>query len=247
MRALIILAFGTLASAGTNAQQCPVENTSGLGEARESSALHGTLIFHDELRQWLGISLDRPICGQTEIQLVFSNGRAWREAEALRACAVTAIGKLYYSPTGYYSTATAVSDAIIRADPSCHPFPVKPDPSQASIPTKLMSFRARILVDFRGRGHTEVKIWSGGGRQVPMKPWQTYVNFNLTGLEDVIWFSCRRGFHIKSVVQTPKAKDGIFLDDPNIAGTVLQNLNGVNVLQFICERTKSGRRVTCRN
>jgi hypothetical protein len=116
-------------------QTCPGHSEHGLDNAQRPSVLHGILLVHDEIRKWIGLKLDQPACGQTEVQLVFSKAGAWREAEALRGCIVTATGKLYDSPTGYYSTGIAVSNAALKPDPSCRPSPVREDP-RSSHPTK---------------------------------------------------------------------------------------------------------------
>jgi hypothetical protein len=236
MRTLIVLTTALLATAAVNAQTCPPHDDHGREKALSPSVLHGTLLFHDDLRQWIGIKLDRPACGQTEVQLVFSKADAWREAETLRGCTVTATGELFDSPTGYYSAELAISDATLKPGPSCHPSPVRPDPYAVPIPPNVKSYHASISVDYRGKGHVNVKVWHGDDKPVPLAPWQAYISYTLTGGQDVIWFDCQKGFRINDITQTPENPNGIFNDEPNLTGTVLQDMNGANMVRFSCQK-----------
>src|SRR5580698_7502664 len=108
MRILFVLAAIALAGLSTSAQTCP--SHSGLDGAPQASVLHGTLRYHNDLREWLGLKPDRPVCGEVEIQFIFSGSGAWRVAESLRGCSVTATGRIFESPTTYYSADLAVQD-----------------------------------------------------------------------------------------------------------------------------------------
>jgi hypothetical protein len=234
MRTLIILAITLLASLTANAQECPTKDTHSFGEASRPSVLHGTLLLHDELRQWLGIKLDRPACGQKEVQLVFSKDEERRATEALRGCAVTATGKLYDSPTGYYSADMAILDATLKPDPSCRALLVELNPHAVTVLPTVTRYQASISVDYRGKGHVDVKVWQDDGKSGLLAPWQAYVNYTLTGSMDVIWFGCQEDFLIQDITQTPGSPTGIFEGEPT--GTSLQDLNGVNVVKFTCQR-----------
>lgn len=238
MRTLIPLAIAVLAVTAVDAQTCPTKDEHGPVEASRDSILHGTLLLHDELRQWLGIKLDQPACGQTEVELIFSEAKTRREAETLRGCTVTATGRLFDSPTGYYSANMAISDPTLKPDLSCHPFPVKRDQHPVPIPPTLKAYHASISVDYRGKGHIYVKVWEGEDNPVPLAPWETYVDYILTGSRDVIWFNCQKGFQIKDITQTPENPDGVIVDIPRLTGTVLQDINGVNVVKFTCRRSR---------
>lgn len=235
MRTLVGLAIIFLAAVSTQAQTCPPQNSDNPDTPGTSVALHGTLVYHDDLREWLGLKLDHPACGQTEIQLVFPNSSEWRRAQSLRECPVTASGTLYESPTGYYSAKFAIGDAKLKPDPSCHPFPIKPDLSVVPIPATVEMFHASIAVDYRGKGHVEVKVWKN--EHALLKPWQAYVNYMLTGSPGVIWFGCQEDFRITDITQTPKSRSGIFAGgSPNLTGTALQDLEGANTISFTCQR-----------
>jgi hypothetical protein len=241
MRPFILLCLLLLSAIATYSQSCPKEDPHGRGEAPEFSSLHGTLQYHDELRQWLGLKLDRPACGEFEVQLVFIKPDEWRRAESFRECTVMVSGKLYESPTGYYSADMAISDPELKPDPSCRPYPVKPDPTAARIPTDLRTFHASVTVDYRGKGYVEVKAWRGEDRRVPLEPWQAFVNYSLTGSEDVMWFVCREDFQIKNITQDPKSPTGIFQDEPDLNSVVLQAMDAPNTVTFTCEKKRIAR------
>ena len=235
VRPLAILFLSVFPVLAASAQNCPVRNERGPAEASVDSTVHGTIVLHDELRQWLGLKLDQPACAQFEVQLVFSDVKAQRSAETLRGCAVSATGKLFDSPTGYYSAEIAISNPALKPDPSCHPFPVKPDQSTAPIPASLKSFRASITVDYRGKGHVDVRVWQSADKEL-LQPWQSFVHYHLTGSQDVMWFGCREDFGIRGITQTPKSPDGFIEGDEDFPGTVLQDMQGVNKVEFECEK-----------
>ncbi len=209
-----------------------------MGEASDVSILHGKLVHHDELRQWLGLKMDNPACGENEVQLVFSDPKAWRRADSLRECRITVNGKLYYSPTSYYSTNMAISDGTVKPDTSCRPLPIEPDLSAADIAPAPHAYNVSITVDYRGKGRVEVKVWKGENPRSLLEPWQAYTHYFLNGSADYITFGCREGFRLKDITQTPKSSSGIILDDPNSASTGFQDLEAANTIIFICD-TKS--------
>ncbi len=232
MRALWILVIASLLTLarGAVAQACPQS----LEEAKASSTLHGTLIYHNELRQWLGLKLDKETCGEEEIELVFLEAGNWRQAEALRNCQVTVIGILYYGLTGYYSAGMAISDPMVAPDVSCNPFPVKPDLATMPKKANIKRFTAQIVVDYKGAGSVKVRVWEDEQKKAELAPWEPYLSYMITGGRDVIWFHCADSFEISHIEQAPKPKDGWFQDDPNMAGTVLPG--EVNTITFTCER-----------
>lgn len=232
MRALIVLAAALLTSLTINAQTCPTSE----GDASAPSTLHGRLLLHDELREWIGIKLDRPACEESEVQLVFSKNEDWRKAETLRGCAVTAIGVLYESPTGYYSANIAISNATLNPDSSCHTFPGRPDSSGVPIPPTVKEYQASITVDYRGKGHVDVKVWQAHDQRVLLKPWQAYVNYLITGGEEIIWFDCQKNFRISGITQVPASPDGLLKDIPDQFRAELQDMKGRNVIEFTCRK-----------
>ncbi len=227
----ILLSSFPVVAAG---QACP--DGSDLG-ARSASILHGTISYHDELRQWIGLKLDHPACGQHEIQLVFDSSDGFRKAKALRRCSATAAGKLFEGLTGYYSADLAISGAKLDPASSCHPSPVEPDLSLESIPP-VRKYYASITIDYRGKGHIDVSVWRDSVGRIPAKPWQAYVNYLLTGGEDVLWYGCRKGFAVDKIRQTPPNPNGNLEPDANLTGDAGADLDPdhINTIAFECHK-----------
>ncbi len=110
----LALALATCTAVASVAQQCPQSITTGLGKASEVRALEGSLVFHDSIRKWFELKLDQLQCGQTSIELMPINAD-WTPVEVLRGCRVRSSGKIYFSPTGYYSLDT--SQAVEQVEP----------------------------------------------------------------------------------------------------------------------------------
>jgi hypothetical protein len=168
MRVLILIATALLGAATVNGQTCPADGKQGISD--KPSVLQGTLLLHEEIREWIGLKLDQPACGLTEVQLVFSKPEAWREAKSLRGCKVTATGQLFESPTGYYSADVAISNGALKPDASCKPSPIEEDPGTAPISPNVKTYHASIIVDYRGKGHVDIKVWQGDEKSVPLTP-----------------------------------------------------------------------------
>ena len=65
--------------------------------------LSGQLVYHDGIRKWFELKLDRAESGQVSIQLVPA-GEDWKQIEVLRGCRVRSKGPIFLSPTGPYSS-----------------------------------------------------------------------------------------------------------------------------------------------
>ncbi len=235
IRVIVLIAFLSTFVLG---QTCPTaaESEQGSGAA-EPSVLHGRLVYHNDLRRWLGLKLDKPACGQGEIQLVFADAALWRRAEALRGCSLTVTGDIFDSPTGYYSADLAISDPVIHPDSGCHPFPVKPDLSTVPIPSGVQLYNVSINVDYRGKGHVTVHVSEGPNGATPLGPWQAYAHYMLTGGADVIWFGCQKEFHLGHITQQPPGDEILPRDDD--AGAALRNMEGSNTISYSCQRKQT--------
>ena len=192
MRALVVLAV-LLCVVSARAQSCPVQDADEPGVAAGISSLHGTLRYHDDLRQWLGLRFDKPACGQNEVQLTFRDSAIRRRVESFRGCGVTATGTMFYRPSGYYSTEIAINDPVLRPDKSCHPFPIKSDPASIHIDPQVRRYYASITVDYR-EGHVQVMVWTGEDKRSALRPWEAYVQYGLNSFGDGIFFGCVKGF-----------------------------------------------------
>ena len=213
-------------------QSCPRADST---EAAQSSVLHGSILYHNELRQWIGLKLASPVCGKPELQLVYADPDAYRRAKSLRGCTVTATGKIYEGLTGYYSASLAIENPEITPDASCHPKPVEADPSKAEVPAALKGWRATIMINYRSKGHIEVKVHQIDDSS-SLQPWQAYVHYSLNGGADVIWFGCRTGFQTTDISVSPSSELIALNDGKGTKGTGLQNTKGLNTVSFRCSR-----------
>lgn len=234
MRSLVILLLTLFAGFSAHAQSCPPASSA--DDAPQASILHGTVVYHDELRQWLGLKLDHLACGQSEIQIVITDSNAMRTAETLRQCNVTATGKLFSGLTGYFPVPLAIENPQLKPDPSCHPLPLRPDPTAAPIPSGLKAFQVSITVDYRGKGRIEVKVWKDQDETKLLAPWQAYVSYTLTGGADVMWFRCEKNYRIKDITQIPKSTGDFLQLEPDFTGTTFQNQDGLNTVTFTCRK-----------
>src|ERR1019366_2492556 len=164
------------------AQQCPVEKKDGSTVASESRTLMGQLIYHNGLRQWFELKLDKPECNQTSIQLVAGEGFApdyWSNFETMSGCRVTTKGELDFSPTGYYSldvfqTISEINpiDPCAKQPPLPHEKKVKPNPS-------IRNYRVEMTLDVSPGDHPILYKVTSNGKE--LKPWQAYASYWLTG------------------------------------------------------------------
>ncbi len=196
----ILIGVGLLAVSmgnGAQAQPCPS------GEAEVSTAsttqtLQGRLIYHDALRQWFELKLDRPQCGEASIQLI-ADGGTHTSMEILRGCRVTSAGNIDFSPTTYYSLNLFQKVDSIQAVGTCarqRPFPdysqVHPDPS-------IQEYRVRMHIASVDQPIV-FRITSQGKA---LQPRQAYANYLLTG-GAILYGYCAKGFSITHIVGPPE-------------------------------------------
>ena len=229
---LVFIVTISFIALGLSAQSCPDPATP--EDAPHPSTLHGTLRYHDELRQWLELKLDHPACGEDQVQLVFKDTAEWRRAKSFDSCRATITGELYEGVTGYYSANIAMMDPSISPDPDCRKAQVEPDPASAPRKKGLSQYDVEIKVDYRGRGHIAVTVWENRIRRIRLSPWQRYANYWLTGGRDVLWVGCEKPFALSRFVQTPKPESDPVLDEHLGTQTVLNDTAPVNTISFHC-------------
>ena len=114
------------------AQNCPKE-TDGPKSPSTFAKLHGQLIFHDNLRQWFELKLDKPHCGQASIEMIRID-KSWSPIQTARGCSVTTSGEVALAFTGYYSLDLYQVVDTIR--------PAADAPSRHGKPTQATTSRA---------------------------------------------------------------------------------------------------------
>ncbi|MGB9144656.1 MAG: hypothetical protein WCC14_02440 [Acidobacteriaceae bacterium] len=191
---LWLLAILSVAGGG-RAQSCPPTDGSGF-DAAQPSVLHGTIQFHDGVRPWLGLALDRPACGAKEIEIVFTD-EGWREAKRMRGCTATVRGKISESPTIYYATDLNVSNPSIVADGGCHLLPPDPDYASFRISDDVRSYRLTVFIDVKGDKPLRAEVMRTDGIRQSLTPWQPYADMFLNGEEDLS-LGCANGFGLLS-------------------------------------------------
>lgn len=200
---LALCAFLAVSAFG---QDCPVTDKNGVSADSAPRTLEGQLVYHDGIRHWFELKLDKPQCGQASIELVRIKGG--RQAlEVLRGCRVGSTGKIYDSPTGYYSLDLAQDVISIEPKGDCKRQPAFPDYSKAKPDPAVRSYRVEMLVDSTSGDHPIQFHVTSSGRE--LQPWQAYASYWLTG-GFVLYGKCADGFIVDDVTGPPSASPGHF-------------------------------------
>ena len=208
---IVALLVGTVLLLGfttgrASAQQCPV--TSATGAPSQNRTLSGKLVYHDGIRKWFELKLDKPACGEHSIQLIATDDNL-RSLEAYRGCHVSSTDKIDYSPTGYYSLELYQAPRQLRPIGSCarkSPIPILPK----TVPdVHVRSYTVNMHVDYRPGDHPiEFRVTSGGRE---LRPWQTYAGYQLTGAY-VLYGFCGDGFAVDRIFGTAAAHPSHFTE-----------------------------------
>jgi hypothetical protein len=222
------------------AQDCPRENPNGPSIPSATRTLNGTIVYHDALRQWIGVRLDAPVCGQSEIELIARGNTdsemrsSQRTLDTLRGCKATATGTLDLAPTGYYSTDIFQNVDKAEPDASCIPQPPLPDFSRAKPNPAIYSYQAKLTVSSLGEGSIRGKARSNGR---VLTPWQAYVHSFLTG-GFVLYGSCADGFELSHVSGTPAAHASQIDYQAAMDGDIEKGIRSA-AMTFTCTRESS--------
>jgi hypothetical protein len=160
--------------------------------------LEGRLLFHDGIRPWFELKLDRPQCGQTSIQLV-RDDLDQKPLEVLRGCRVKSLGVLRSRFTGYITLDVYQNVEQIESVGKCvrqAPFPdfsgLKPDQSVHQYRVEMHVNGSRpIVFTVSEAGHS-------------LRPWQLYASYFLTG-GSVLYGKCGEGFVVDKIFGAPEA------------------------------------------
>lgn len=200
-----------LTCAGNRAfgQECPRASATGPTIASQVRTLKGRLIFHDDIRQWFELKLDRPHCGQRSIELVQTDETSGT-LEVLRGCRIKSSGAIDFSSTGYYSL--DIFQDVKKVEPvgTCPARPPLPDYSSVKPDGRVHAYRVDMHVIYRPGDHPILFHVRSAGRA--LRPWQAYASYMLTG-GFVLYGHCGDGFVVDKVFGTPAAHPGHF-DDP---------------------------------
>jgi hypothetical protein len=205
--ALVLVLF-TCGGNRAFAQECPRTSSTGPSIASQVRTLEGRLVFHDGIRQWFELKLDRPQCGQSSIQLLQLR-ETYGDLEVLRGCRVKSGGAIEFSPTGYFSLDTF--QGVRRVEPVglCSPQPRFPEYSGAKPDKQIHTYTVDMHVTYKPGDHPIVFHVESAGRE--LAPWQAYASYMLTG-GFALYGYCGDGFAVDKVFGTPEAHPGHFDD-----------------------------------
>ena len=216
--ASLSIAFVALPARG---QQCPKEVKDGPSQPSEVRTLEGQLIYHDGIRKWFELKLDKPECGQPSIQLVqLDDAPALKRSgplETLRGCRVRTRGILDIPSTGYYSLDLFQDLEAFEPVGECTRKPPFPDYSKAVPEKSVRRYRVEMTIDYEPGDHPILFRVTSGGKE--LHPWQAYASYMLTG-EFALWGYCADGFVVVKAFGTPEAKPRVIEDaafDPESA------------------------------
>jgi len=182
-------------------QQCPTENGSS-----ESRTLEGKLIYHDGLRKWFELKMDRPECGQESIELLHGGGAfaPGRPAglETFGSCRVRTKGVLCGPASGYYTLDLNQSVEEIEVVGECRKHPPLPDFSNAKPDKSIRSYRVGMTIDYEQADRPISFRVTSGGKE--LQPWQAYASYWLTG-GYVLYGYCAKGFAVDRVFGNAEA------------------------------------------
>jgi hypothetical protein len=169
----------------------------------------GKLIYHNGIRQWFELRLDKPKCGQGSLQLVQLKNNS-KVLETLRGCHVKSTGKMGIAGTEYFSLDVYQDVTQVSPIGACvrkRPFP---DYSDARPDKRVKAYTVYMYVDYgSGDRPIEFRVRSAGRA---LQPWQAYASYWMTG-EFIVYGHCGAGFDIDKVFGTPAARPSHF-DDP---------------------------------
>jgi hypothetical protein len=226
-----------------SAQDCPSARPTGEETPSRTQTLEGRLIYHDGIRRWFELKLDRAQCGKSSVQVTGSD-RSPKPLESLRGCRVKSTGEISFSPTGYYSLDLYQDAITVVPSGECVRKPPIPANPSAKPDQHVRTYRVDMHVDYRPGDHPVVFHVRSGGRE--LRPEQAYASYVLTG-GFVLYGLCGSGFAIEKVYGTAAARPSHFLEagepgdmamfDPETAAQ-----KGITDLHlgYSCVRARSG-------
>lgn len=213
--ALLLFVCAALSARG---QQCPKENPNGPSHPSETRTLEGQLIYHDGIRKWFELKLDRPECGQESVQLL-QRGGAWVPSnpallETLRGCHIRTKGVLALPSTGYYTLDLYQNVEDVEPVDECMKQPPFPDFSKAKPDKSIRNYRVEMTIDYTQADHPIFFRVTSVGKE--LQPWQVYASYFLTG-GYVLYGDCAKDFAVDRVFGDSEASPQHFVErgDPN--------------------------------
>lgn len=229
-----LLVFIVCAGPPVLGQQCPSADTNGASIPSETRTLEGQLIYHNGIRQWFELKLDKPECGQSSIQLTRTDDK-WAALEIFRSCRVRSKGTIDDSPTGYYSLDKFQDVIQIQPVGNCTRKAPLPRASKGTPDANIQQYQVDMDVNYEPGDHPIIFHVTGGGKE--LQPWQVYASYFFTG-GFVLYGYCGDGFAVERVFGTPEAHpqfiDQAAFDPESAAFAGIHHLH----LGYICVRER---------
>jgi hypothetical protein len=238
---LCLMAVWFLAGKVAFGQDCPKWDKAGPDIPSKSRSLNGLLLFHNDLRQWFELKLDKVQCGQKSIQLIRIS-KSINALAVLRGCRVHAYGTLGDAGTTYYSLDMYQDVTRIAPDHPCIRKPLFPNYSKVQPDKSVQSYRVQMNLNYGADGPLLFHV-SDGKRT--LRPWQAYAKYDVSG-SFMIEAHCSGGFVVDQVSGTPEAEprhfdeprtpdDSALFDPESAAGAKVYNLK----MDYTCIRNKN--------
>jgi hypothetical protein len=232
MRFAVLTILLIAISGAALAQPCPVKRQpkrtgSGYDSGLAPSApqtISGTIIYHENLRNWLSLRPEAPVCGQPEFELWISGvsfdvQNIRKRIERSRGCKTTVTGRLSFETNKQYATAIVLEVGKLAPDPSCTLKPELPDNAQLKPKTSIRKYEVQMTVSLIGNGSVHVVARSQNQR---LQPWQAYMTYSLDG-EHIFSATCGYGFVVSNVSSKPagasQSRDDAVLDIAPFSGS----------------------------
>ena len=187
-------------------EDCPRASSTSPDTASQIRLLEGRLVFHDDIRGWWGLELNKPQCGQKFVQLIPKEGQA-KALQVLRQCRIKSTGSIDFSPTGYYTLNVFQNVEKVESIGKCPRKPPFPDEPPVKPDGRVSDYTVEMRLTYPGP--VKFRVQSGGKT---LRPSRAYASYFLTG-GFVLYGHCGDGFVVDRVFGTPAAKPSHF-DEP---------------------------------
>ena len=199
-------------SIAASAQSCPVRRQpkhidSGFDNGLDPSmrrSISGTIVYHENLRNWFSLRPDTEICGQSEFELWTPDAPSRflemkKLVERSRDCKATVSGRLVFGDRKEYA-----SDIILKMDqvvpiPGCSLKPELLDNSKLKPKDSVSQYEVTMTVSLEGEGSVHVTVRNQNQLQ---QPWQAYMTYKVDG-GHIFSATCGYGFVLGDVSSKP--------------------------------------------
>lgn len=209
--ARVAMLFLSICGAGrASAQQCPRSSADTTSIVRP---LTGKLLYHNGIRQWFELKLDRPTCGRSSVQITGTE-KTYSALQKLRGCHIETSGALALPPTGYYTLDLYQYATALKPIAVCPNKPLFPVYTSDRPDRHVRAYTVGMHVDYSAGDHPVMFDVQAGTKK--LMPWQAYASYLLTG-GLVLYGRCGQGFVVDRVFGTPAARPAHF-DEPRSPG-----------------------------